>query len=122
MKQGLGTVTKGFSIATIFCGDLNADPLSRTYNIVRESLVSVYSLKCPCEASHPADEHGVIEFCNAVSNGGAQAEPLFTTWKFRYVHVLSSSSDDLRFCSCEPVLVCPTSESFFTPLENPLLY
>src|SRR5438128_678855 len=90
MKQRLADVTKGSSVATIFCGDLNADPLSKTYNIVRKSLVSVYGLTCPCEAPHPADELGVIEYCNAVSNGGAQAEPLFTTWKFRYVRVLSS--------------------------------
>ena len=77
-------MTKGSFTATILCGDLNADPLSQIYSILHESFVSVYSLTCSCEPPHSDNELEVLEFCDAVTDGGAQAEPLFTTWKFRY--------------------------------------
>ncbi|KAG0631798.1 hypothetical protein M758_1G279800 [Ceratodon purpureus] len=83
LLQRINTVQKGSSTPTILCGDLNADPLSETYSILHENFVSVYSLVCPCDPAHRANELDVLEFCDAVADGGAPAEPLFTTWKFR---------------------------------------
>ena len=85
VNQRINTVQKRSSTPTILCGDLNADPLSETYSILHENFVSVYSLVCPCEPPHRANELDVLEFCDAVTDGGAPAEPLFTTWKFRYL-------------------------------------
>lgn len=105
VKQRINTVTKGSSTATILCGDLNADPLSEIYSILHENFVSVYSLICPCEPPHLANELEVLEFCDAVTDGGAQAEPLFTTWKFRYLSSLKPRFETC-FCISELFFVC----------------
>ena len=95
MKQRVNAVMKGSPSATILCGDLNADPLSETYRNLHKSFVSVYGLICRCEAPHCANELGVLEFCGAVTDGGAQAEPLFTPWKLWYLSSLNIFSE---FC------------------------
>jgi hypothetical protein len=98
-------VTRGSSNATILCGDLNADPLSEIYSILHENFVSVYSLTCPCEPPHRANELEVLEFCDAVIDGGAQAEPLFTTWKFRYLSSFKPRFE-IYFCISELFFAC----------------
>jgi nocturnin len=106
LLQRLGTLTQGSSVATIFCGDLNADPFSSTYSIVSERLMSVYSLTSPCEAPHPADELGLTESCNGtVSKGSAQTEPPFTTWKFRFNEAEKHRTIDYIWYNSESKLV-----------------
>ncbi|XP_024385992.1 uncharacterized protein [Physcomitrium patens] len=81
--QRLEDVAQGSLVASILCGDLNADPFSNTYSILHENFASVYSLICVCDPPHRVNELEVMELCDFVENGGAQAEPMYTTWKIR---------------------------------------
>lgn len=73
---------KDLLIPTITCGDFNAEPFSEVYKLFQQQFQSVYGLTCKC-TPHQVAESEVLNICHSGCDGGAKAEPAYTTWKFK---------------------------------------
>eukprot|EP00897_Mesotaenium_endlicherianum_P004583 jgi/Mesen1/4152/ME000219S03283 len=80
--------------ALIVCGDFNTGPQSAVWHLMRDhplAFRSAYAYLCECAPPHAAGGEGGGDVhlfegqhhCEEGRDGGAHAEPPYTTWKFR---------------------------------------
>ncbi|CAM6103382.1 unnamed protein product [Calypogeia fissa] len=105
LVQGLVIRTKDGTLPSVICGDFNSNPFSVVYKLVHECslrLQSVYARKLELtSADNPMSP--TIHVGNSI-DGGASAEPPFTTWKFRSTGEKQETIDYIWFSQCRRLL------------------